>query len=101
MSRMLFSGIEAHRFLQFRLRSLVILTTLSCPVFAIYGWREQREREMLNLVERFHAELDEGRWDEAERIALMARGQFPSEPVMHTMVEKSQLIRAITKTRRA
>jgi len=97
MSRMLFQWVEIRNLFRFRLRSLMILTTLVCPVFAVYGWRERRAKEMVNLVELFNVKMDARQWDEAEEVALAARRRFPNEPVTQQMLEKSQLVQAIIR----
>jgi hypothetical protein len=76
---------------QISLRTIVVVTTLVCLAAAVYGWRERRENELVVLVEKFNAAIDDGEFPKAVQIAERALDRFPNHPVAICMLEKGRL----------
>jgi hypothetical protein len=97
MSRKLAEAMPIKRFVQFRLRALLVVLTLACVASAVYGWQKRRSHTLESLVTNFNAKMDEQRYTEAGLIAAEAYGRFPDNPVCILMVEKSLLAQRIMR----
>jgi len=85
------NSIRRWRWWQFRLRSLLVLTTLLCVALSVHVARRQaRERYLIRTVNLFNSLFDEQRYVEAAVVARKANYWYPS-PLTDQMLEKATL----------
>ena len=78
--------------MQFSLRTLLIVLTISSFPCGLYAWRHAREERQARLVEEFNAAVEERQFFDAHAIAHRFYAEEPNSAVAEVMIQKSRLL---------
>src|SRR5262245_56935971 len=80
------------RWVQFRLRSLFVVTTMAAIVCGVEARRKARERAQLNYCDRVDFLVDTGNFEEAIKVADAAVDEFPDDDLMLYLALKPRIL---------